>query len=259
MPSYCMMAPPVFADPPVLCGHRGLGKGVVDGHRENTLGAFRAAAEAGLPWVEADARVNADGALVSLHDPAVPDGRLVSELTTAESDELELMHVADLFEDLPPAVSVDLEVKTQLEDATRPRGETTAALVADLVERKAGRRTVLVTSFDPSAIAIVRERLPDVPTGLLTWRGYPLRKGIPAAVHLGAQVLAPHFVSLANAQERDTATLVKAAHDAGLQVLTWSMGPDDMEGLIAAGVDCLCIDNVPSAVASPPQWQQRHA
>jgi glycerophosphoryl diester phosphodiesterase len=254
-----MMARPVFADPPVLCGHRGLGKGVVDGHRENTLGAFRAAVAAGLTWVEVDGRLNADGVLVSLHDPAVADGRLVSELSTEETDELEVMRLADLFEDLPRDVSVDLEVKTSLEDATRPRGETTGARVADLVAREAERRIVLVSSFDPSAIVIVRERLPDVPTGLLTWRAFPLRKGIPAAVHLGAQVLAPHFVSLANAQERDTATLVKAAHDAGLQVLTWSMGPDDMEGLIAAGVDCLCIDNVPGAVASPPQWQPRHA
>jgi glycerophosphoryl diester phosphodiesterase len=254
-----MMPRPVFADPPVLCGHRGLGRGVVDGHRENTIGSFLAAASAGLPWVEADARVNADDLLVSLHDPAVPDGRLVSELATAETDELEMMRVADLFEALPPEVSVDLEVKTSLEDARRPRDQTTAALVADLVAREAGRRTVLVSSFDPSAITIVRERLPEVPTGLLTWRRYPLRKGIPAAVHLGAQVLAPHFMSLANAEERDTPTLVKAAHDAGLQLLTWSMGHDDMDGLVAAGVDCLCIDDVPSAVASPPQWQPRHA
>jgi glycerophosphoryl diester phosphodiesterase len=254
-----MMAPSVFADPPVLCGHRGLGKGVVEGHRENTLGSFRAAVAAGLKWIEVDARLNADGVLVSVHDPAVADGRLVSELSTAETDELELMRLLDLLADLPPEVSVDLEVKTSLEDATRPRGETTAALVADVVARESERRTVLVTSFDPSAITIVRERVPGVPIGLLTWRGFPLRKGIPAAVHLGAQVLATNFVSLANAQERDAATLVKAAHDAGLQVLTWSMGPDDMEGLIAAGVDCLCIDNVPTSVASPPQWQPRHA
>jgi glycerophosphoryl diester phosphodiesterase len=254
-----MMPRPVFGDPPVLCGHRGLGRGVVDGHRENTLESFLAAASAGLSWVEVDARVNADDVLVSLHDPAVADGRLVSELSSAETDELGLMRLADFFEALPVEVSVDLEVKTSLEDAWRPRGATTAALVAGLVAREAERRTVLVSSFDPSAIVVVRELLPEVPTGLLTWRRYPLRKGIPAAVHLGAQVLAPHFVSLANAEERDTATLVKAAHDAGLQVLTWSMGHSDMDGLVAAGVDCLCIDEVPTALASPPQWQPRPA
>jgi glycerophosphoryl diester phosphodiesterase len=250
-----MMFRTVFADPPVLCGHRGLGRGVVEGRRENTLESFQAAAEAGLTWVEVDARLNRDGALVSLHDPAVEDGRLVSELTSAQTDELGLMRLGDLFEGLPPEVSVDLEVKTSLEDALRPRRRTTAASVAELVAIEAGRRTVLVTSFDPSAIMIVRERLPDVPIGLLTWRRFPLRKAIAASVHLGAQVVAPHFESLVNPQERETAALLTVAHEAGLQVLTWSMGHEDLPDLIGMGVDCLCVDDVPSAVALPPQWQ----
>src|SRR5829696_248687 len=55
----------IFADVPVLCGHRGTGAGVVDGRRENTLGSFRAAVEAGLRWVEVDVRVTADRALVA--------------------------------------------------------------------------------------------------------------------------------------------------------------------------------------------------
>jgi glycerophosphoryl diester phosphodiesterase len=242
-----MMAPVVFADPPVLCGHRGIGKGVVDGHRENTLASFRAAVAAGLTWVEADARVNAEGVLVSTHDPVTEDGRLISELTTAETDERELLRVAHLFEELPTSVAIDLEIKTSLEDALRPRGETTAALVADLVTRESERRQVLVSSFDPSAILVVRERVPDVAIGLLAWRRFPLRKSIPAAVHLGAQVLAAHFESFGTGPpgDREPAELVRVAHEAGLQVLTWSMQPADLDGLIALGVDCLVVDNVP--------------
>jgi glycerophosphoryl diester phosphodiesterase len=150
-------------------------------------------------------------------------------------------------------------VKTSLEDALRPRGETTAAVVADLVARASREGTVLVTSFDPSAIVIARERMPDVPTGLLTWRRFPLRKAIAAAVHLGAQVVAPHFESFVHPQEREVGELVRVAHEAGLQMLTWSMGPEDMQGLIELGVDCLCVDEVPSALASPPSWQPRPA
>jgi glycerophosphoryl diester phosphodiesterase len=218
---------------------------MVAGHRENTLGSFQAAAAAGLTWVEADARVNADGVLVSVHDPVTEDGRFVSQLTTAETDQLGFLPVAELFEALPVDVAVDLEVKTSLEDALRSRAETTAALAADLVARECGRRQVLVSSFDPSAILIVRERVPDVAIGLLTWRRFPLRKAIPAAVHLGAQVLAAHFESFGAGLERAPAELVRAAHQAGLQVLTWSMQPADMDALIAAGVDCLVVDDVP--------------
>jgi glycerophosphoryl diester phosphodiesterase len=183
----------------------------------------------------------------------------VSELTSAETDELELMRLSDLLEGLTREVSIDLEIKSSLEDALRPRSETTAALVADLVAQAGGGRTVLVTSFDPSAIVIARERLPDAPIGLLTWRRFPLRKSIAAAVHLGAQVVAPHFESLVHPQEREVPELLKVAHDAGLQVLTWSMEHDDLPELVAMGVDCLCIDDVPAALTSPPQWQPRPA
>jgi glycerophosphoryl diester phosphodiesterase len=249
-----MMRAAVFADTPVLCGHRGSGKGIVGGLRENTLDSFRAAVAAGLRWVEVDARTNADGVLVSRHDPVVDDGRLVSELTSAETDALGLMRLADLFEDLPPSVGVDVDVKTSLEDALRPREATTAALVAEVVAREPARgRPLLVSSFDPAAILIVRERAPSVAIGLLTWRRFPLRKAIPAAVHLGAEVVAPHFEAFGVGPPNDRAPdeLVRVAHSAGLQVLTWSMGPGDRDGLIAAGVDCLIVDDVP--LASAPQ------
>src|SRR4051812_22148221 len=160
LPSYRMMFPAVFADPPVLCGHRGLGRGTVDGCRENTLASFQAAAAAGIGWGEVDARLNRDGVLVSLHDPALDDGRLVSELATAEADEHGLLRLADLFEGLAREVSGALEVKPSLEDALRPRDGSTGGVVAELVARAGNGRTGLVTRFDPSAIVIARERLP---------------------------------------------------------------------------------------------------
>jgi glycerophosphoryl diester phosphodiesterase len=230
------MMPPVFADPPVLCGHRGSGRGVVDGHRENTLGSFRAAVSAGLPWVEVDARASADGVLVASHDPVLDDGRSIADLPAGA---LDLMRVADLLEELPPEVAVDIDVKSSLEDALRPRAETTAALVAGLAA--AARRRVLVTSFDPAALLIVRERAPSVPVGLLTWTRFPLCDAIAAAAQLGVEVVGPHVESFdAAVAERS----VEVAHRAGLQVLAWCPGTAQAEVLIAAGVDCLVIDDV---------------
>jgi glycerophosphoryl diester phosphodiesterase len=234
----------VFADVPVLCGHRGSGRGA----GENTLPSFRAAVEAGMGWVEVDARVTADRVLVARHDAVVEDGRYVSELSSRETDELGLMRVADLLEDLPAGIGVDVDLKTSLEDARRPRWETTAALVADLVARE--RRQLLVTSFDPAALMIVRERAPQIPLGLLTWVRFPLRKAIPAAVHLGVQVVAPHAESLGLRQEiplvgeRPIAESIRVAHDAGLQVVAWCPLPAEREVLIEAGVDCLVVDDV---------------
>jgi glycerophosphoryl diester phosphodiesterase len=247
MASYPMtVSASVFVDVPVLCGHRGSGRGA----GENTLPSFRAAVAAGLSWVEVDARVTSDGVLVACHEAVVADGRYVSELGGAQTDELGLMRVADLLEDLPPGIGVDVDLKTSLEDARRPRDQTTAALVAGLAAAHAGRRPLLVTSFDPSALLIVREREPSLPLGLLTWIRFPLRKAIPAAVHLGVQVIAPHVESFGLRQdaprlgERSIADAVSVAHAAGLQVVAWCPLPAEREILIAAGVDCLVVDDV---------------
>jgi glycerophosphoryl diester phosphodiesterase len=246
----------LFAEPPVLCGHRGCGKGVVGGKRENTLGSFRAAVAAGLGWVEVDARFTADDVLVARHDPTVEDGRFVADLHAEETDALGLMRVADLLEALPAEIAVDIDVKTSLEDALRPREATTAAMVARLVAAERGRRPLLVTSFDAAALLIVRERAPGVPIGLLTWMRFPLRKAIASAVHLGADVVAAHVGSFplgphaARAGiEHDGAHAVRVAHEAGLQVVAWCPQPDEEAAFAEAGVDCLVVDDAPAALA----------
>lgn len=238
----------LFADPPVIAGHRGCGRGVVGGFAENTLLSCRAAVAAGLSWLEIDARLAADGVLVSRHDPRLSDGRWVSEVPAAESG---LMRIDELFEDLPRRVGVDLEVKSSLEDAARPREQTTAAVAADAAARaRAAGRPVLLSSFDPSVLTIARERHPDLPTGLLTWTRYPLRKAIPAAVHLGCQVVAPHFASFplpgtpAESMERPLAEVVGFAHRAGLEVVAWCPQPPEERLLAEAGVDCIIVDDV---------------
>jgi glycerophosphoryl diester phosphodiesterase len=229
---------PVFSDPPVLCGHRGSGRG----HAENTLPSFRAAVAAGLPWVEVDARITADDELVARHDPVLEDGRLIAELPAAETG---LMRIAELLDELPPEVGLNVEIKSSLEDALRPRDRTTAALVAELL---AGRdRRLLVTSFDPAALLIVRERAPALPLGFLTWTRFPLRKAVPAAAHLGMEVV------IANVDSFDDERAVPVAHQAGLEVGAWCPAEEERDRLVALGVDCLVIDLSPAGEpASPP-------
>ena len=223
---------PIFTDPPVLCGHRGSGRGVVGGHAENTWGSVQAAVEAGLGWVEVDARLTEDGALVASHDPLV-------------GDEQELLDIGALLEDLPAHVAVNVEIKSAVEDALRPRHETTAAAVARLAESAAGRRRVLLTSFDPAALLIAHEVAPGLPRGLVTWTRYPVRDGVPAAVHLGVQVL---VANIGGFEDDDARRAVDTAHEAGLQVAAWCPQRDERDRLAAMGVDCLIVDD---AVAEP--------
>jgi glycerophosphoryl diester phosphodiesterase len=156
-----------------------------------------------------------------------------------------------MFEALPDDVGIDLEVKTSLEDALRPRGETTAAAAADLAARvRIAGRPLLLTSFDASVLTIAKERHPELPIGLLTWTRFPLRKAIPAAVHLGCQVVAPQFASFplpgtpAEAMERDLRHGIDVAHRAGLEVVAWCPKPPEEALLTEAGVDCVIVDDV---------------
>ena len=241
----------LFADRPALCGHRGSGRGVVAGYAENTLESCRAAVAWGLRWLEIDCRLNADGVLVARHDPRAEDGRFVAELSSAETDALGLMRIEELFEALPLEVGIDLEVKTALEDALRPREHTTAAAAAALAARAgAAGRPIVLTSFDASALVISRERHPGLPVGLLTWTRFPLRKAIPAAVHLGAQVVAPQFASFplpgtpAESSEHELVHAIDVAHRAGLEVVAWCPKPPEEALLAEAGVDCIIVDDV---------------
>lgn len=91
----------------LVCGHRG---DRVWG-RENTLGAFRMAAEAGVDMVEADVRMTADGTLILMHDAAVDrttDGTgLVRELTLEQIRRLNAA-VHSPFPPEPPALLEEL-------------------------------------------------------------------------------------------------------------------------------------------------------
>lgn len=230
-----------------------MGRGVVDGHRENTLDSFLAAVAYGLSWVEVDARVTSDGVLVTAHHPTLDDGRFFTDVTYTDCGAA--LRVDELFDALPRNVGVELDIKSSAEDALRDRADTTAAVVGHLAAKEVRRRPMLMTSFDPAAVLIAREHAPDVPTGLLTWVRFPLRKAIAAARHLGCQVVAAHVGSF-SVNDTDTAPVqrsaawsVDVAHRAGLEVVAWCPSTDEMPLMLEAGVDCLVVNDVPAAVA----------
>src|SRR6476646_5176035 len=124
-----------------------MGRGVVDGHAENTLDSFLAAVECGLSWVEVDVRTTADDVLVTAHFPTLPDGRFFTELAYDDCDGA--LRLGDLLDALPAHVGVDLDIKSSAEDALRDRTATTAAAVGRLAAEEVRRRPLLMTSFDP--------------------------------------------------------------------------------------------------------------
>ena len=245
----------VFGPGAAILGHRGLGRGTVDGIPENTLESFLAAAALGVDWVEVDVRRTSDDRLVVAHNPANADGVFYADITGTEATGDGALDLAELLSALPPGVGVDFDVKTSMEDAVRGRAETTMARLATVAGREARRRPTLISSFDAGALDIARELAPSVPRALLTWVEFPIGQAVAMAGHLDVQVLAPHWGSLRpNDREpvelhRPLPYVVDTVHASGREFLAWCPTVTFAQELLDAGVDALCVNNVPTVLS----------
>jgi glycerophosphoryl diester phosphodiesterase len=192
---------------------------LVIGHRgaaalapENTLEGIEAAVRARSDGVEIDVRLSADGVLVLMHDPDVArttsgTGR-VDASTAKELARLGVPALDDVLEAAPAELLLVVEVKGNPWEAGHDAGEPVAhALATTLAER--GSRRIVVSSFNPAALAIVREKAPGVRTAVLTSAGFDPASNLAAAVagghdecHVPAQILEESFVERARAAGR---------------------------------------------------------
>ena len=218
---------------PLVVAHRG-----ASAHEpENTLAAFEAAVRLGAGGVELDVRGTADGALAVLHDPALADGREVHELLAADLP----ADVCDLAAAL--AACGDLLVNVEIK-ADRPgSGAALSAPVVEACRRWGGR--VLVSSFDPATVDEVRRLDPGVPTAQLTFLlERPVADTVAWVARRGHAAWHPFHPTL-------DAEAVASAHEAGLDVNTWTV--DDAERIAELarwGVDAIVTNDVPAALGA---------
>lgn len=225
---------PFGFDVPVVMGHRGA-PGLAP---ENTPASFAAAARAGAAWVELDVRRSADG-LVVAHDPTLPDGTSLVSRPSADLLAAGVWPLDAVLEGLPDGLGVDVELKNLPGEVDYDRTDAVAGLVAPAVRAAAGRRPLMVSSFNPSTLAALAPLVPGVPLGLLHGSALAAPAALALARDLGAAVLC----SPADASGLDAA-LVAAAHTAGLAVLVWTVDdPARARALAAMGVDALCTND----------------
>ena len=248
------MTPEIFRGSATLIGHRGLGKGLVDGRVENTLPSFLAALGAGIDWVEVDVRRTADDQLFVAHDAALADGHFLSEITGRQASRFGVLRVQELLEALPPEAGVVFDVKSSLDDASRSAVSTTGAVLGRIGSVYLGSRPTVAMSFDPAALRHIREQLPTMPLGLLTWLRFPVEQAVAAAAHLDVQLLAIHAGSLwpnsttGPADLPPLAQVVTRVHQSNRQLVAWCPTEDQARALVTAEVDALVVDDVPHYV-----------
>lgn len=229
---------------------------MVEGFQENTLESFLEAVRLGIDWVEVDVRRTSDDWLVVVHNPADDEGVFYADITGSEAVGGGALRLEELLAALPPGVGVDFDVKTAMEDATRDRALTTMGQLAPIAQREAARRPTLISSFDVGALDIARELAPGSPRALLTWVDFPIGQAVAAAGHLDVQVLAPHWGSLRpnqiepEALQRPLSYVVETVHASGREFLAWCPKLEFAQQLLDAGVDALCVNNVPKTLAT---------
>jgi glycerophosphoryl diester phosphodiesterase len=228
-----------------VVAHRG-----ASGHApENTLAAFRKAVELGARFIETDLQLTRDARLIAIHDTTLDrttNGHgQVHSLTLEQIRALDAgawfdsrgpvsyagEHVPTLDEIL--SFSQEHDVNFYLEIKSGAAWGVEHAVVAAVRDANASARVVIL-SFDAAILDSVYRLDGMMMTGFLC--EHPSSDLVERAVRLGARQLAPRGDLI-------TSALVKKAHDAGLQVVAWTINdPEQMRRLMDAGVDGIMTD-----------------
>jgi len=162
---------------PLAIAHRGLSAYAP----ENTLAAIQAAHEAGFQWVELDVQLLGDGTPVIWHDAGVnrcSDGR--GKLKNLDWDSVQTFDVGSWFNacfagermaSLKQALELiaRLDMRLNLELKLSP-GHDAQALVDAAIPMASAHlpaSRLIISSFDPQALRLTRQRDPQVHIGLL--------------------------------------------------------------------------------------------
>jgi glycerophosphoryl diester phosphodiesterase len=235
----------IDAPRPIIIAHRG-----DKSHApENTLSAFKLAAEKGAQTVEFDVKLTADGCVVVLHDQTVDrttngkgDLRHFSLAALRDLDAgswfseqfrgERIPTLAEVFETVGRGVYMNIE----LTNYATP-GDDLVAKAVELVKERRLQERVLFSSFFARNLRKVRRLLPEVPRGLLAWAG---------GLGLSARAFGwrGDYYALHPYLSDVHAGLVDRLHAAGKRLNVWTVNaPDDLKRMIGLDVDGIFTDD----------------
>jgi glycerophosphoryl diester phosphodiesterase len=226
---------------------------------ENTLAAFEAAIAAGADAVEFDVRLTADGHPVVMHDADVsrttdgsgPVGSLNLEdlrrLRIRGAGEAVVPTLREVLDLVSGRAGIDIELKNiPGEPDYDPDVAPLVSATLEALRATAFEGPVLVSSFNPLAIAAARDRASQLPTGLLTTDGVEADVALGFARGQGHPWVLP-AVGMVEAAGPD---LADRAHDVGMRLGTWVVDdPERAAALAGVGIDAIAT-NDPSAIVA---------
>ena len=236
--SYGFLAEPV--QKPLVCAHRGDNVNAPD----NSYEAFELAVSEGLPWIELDVQITADGVVVAEHDQTLARrfglNTAVADMTYDEIMQHTVVGISDdRYQDVRMTKLEDIlllakenDIQVQIEtkpSANRPGLEEE---VLRLVEETGMHDSVMVISLHSESVQRIRELDPTITTAhavMVTWPDYA---HVEDADNLSAEI------------GTVTPLLVHELHKAGMKVFCWTADdPADIQYLVSCGVDVIGTDD----------------
>lgn len=230
-------------NPPRIVGHRGAKANAP----ENTLVAIRRAHEEGATWIEFDAKLTKDNAVVLMHDETLDrtsNGKgPVAEATLAEIKKLDAgawfgpafkgETIPTLEEAMALMASLGMGFNIEIKPCPGREAETAERACASVLANWRGP-TPIVSSFKRQSLAAAQATAPSLPRGYLaeelgrSWRA--------DAEALGCVAIHPGWKHL-------TRQLVRDIKEAGMKALVWTVNePERARELVAWGVDSIITD-----------------
>ena len=213
------------------------------------MAAFRRAVELGARFIETDLQLTRDAQIVALHDSTLDrttNGQ--GPVYFQSRDEIRALDAGAWFgsragksfagERVPTleeilAFAKERDIIFYLEIKSDEAWGVENAVVAALRDSGEAAR-VAILSFDPAILDSVHRLDGTLMTGFLC--EHPSNDLVERTVRAGARQLAPRG-------DLVTPALVDKAHQAGLQVVAWTINePEQMRRLISAGVDGIMTD-----------------
>lgn len=241
---------------------------------ENTLPAFEHALRVGVDALEMDLAVTADDVLVTSHDPTinpaicrgpggaeVAPGIAIRSLTYAELSRYDCgavrnpsfphqvpvpgTRIPTLDEVLclgaPSRVWFNIETKMRERLDLAPPPEKFAAMVLEAVRKHKVESRTILQSFDYRSLRAMKKLDPKMRLAALDDIGK--EDFVKLARSAEADIISPRFDFV-------TPEKVRAAHEAGLQVVPWTANrPDQWRRLTEAGADAIITDDPEPLIA----------
>ncbi|MGD2157078.1 MAG: glycerophosphodiester phosphodiesterase family protein [Anaerolineales bacterium] len=222
---------------------------------ENTLTAFEIAIQQNSDAIELDAKLSKDGHVVIIHDATLDrttNGTgLVREKTLKALKELNAGSFFDetfnqeripTLEDVLINFGEKIVINIELTNYNRPTDKLPEKVV-ELVIKHDLVKSVIISSFNPIALRRCHQLLPDLPIGLLSYKGHtrfwtlwPIYKLVPhQAFHLPINDANPSIINKINQQKA--------------KVFVYTVNqPIMMRQLFEWGVDGIFTDDPPLAI-----------